>query len=460
MAYAYQGSFDSGSGNVTGTSQTCSATYAAGEHVFVRTNRQAAGTETLSDGTNTYTKLTTVVGPSGDTFSIWECVNTASGTFTLTMGLGTTSLYRGIQGVRYTGLSTGASLVVSSNTSPTTGADLVTSGNVTPGSQPGLLLGWVYNTNGSVANAGTGFTSRSTFTTESGANGCASRAEDKRLTATTAVPATFTSTVASDPFITFAIFAAESGGGAVLAAAPAAAATVTAALTTGIKLSASASALTSIAAAISTQIKLAAGVSVQSTLGAGITTAIKLASAAQAQSTVTAGLSTGIQLVAAIQAVSTVFAGFPGLAAALAASPAAAVTLTASLSTAIKLAATAQAAATMSAGLSTGIQLQAAAQVQATAAAALATSIKLAAGVIAQAQVSAGLSTSISLAANVAAQTLVTAFTSAPPLSGKSLYTVVVPAQSAMSVPAHASPASVQTQSAMRVDNAQNYIKV
>jgi len=211
VPYSYAGSFDAGN-SASGTTLTVSATYTAGEHVFIRAIRGSlGGTETITDGTNTYTAIGSSVTTPGDTITHYECVSTAAGTFTVTQTLSAAAAFRGIQGLRYTGLDTSTSLHAGQFQSPPpTTTDATSSGNLTPSSQPGILIGWSYDFNGSGSTvAGTGFTSRSTFTTEAAANGSASRAEDQRLTSTAAVAATFTTPGATGNVITSAIWCAE-----------------------------------------------------------------------------------------------------------------------------------------------------------------------------------------------------------------------------------------------------------
>lgn len=220
MAYAYSNSFDNGN-SASGTTLTVSVTYTAGEHVFIRSTRGSlGGTETITDGTNTYTAIGSSVTTPGDTITHYECVSTAAGTFTVTQTLSAAAAFRGIQGLRYTGLANSTSLHVGQLQSPPpTTTDATTSGNLTPGSQPGILIGWAYDFNGSGSTAaGTGFTSRATFPTEATANGSASRAEDKRLTSTAAVAATFTTPDTTGNVVTSAIWCAEAASANVPAA--------------------------------------------------------------------------------------------------------------------------------------------------------------------------------------------------------------------------------------------------
>lgn len=217
MAYAYIAEVDNGA-SATGTSLTVSATYTAGDRVIVKTTRSTPGTtETITDGTNTYNLVGGITLGVGDRQNVYECLSAAAGTFTVAQTLGTTSTFRGIQVARYSGLSTSvASQIVSAyQAGPGTVADAVSSGNITPASQPGAVIGWSYNVDGGGLAAGTGYASRATFPTEAAANGSSSRLEDKRVTATTATPATFTLSVATNNVATFALFIPEPAGATV-----------------------------------------------------------------------------------------------------------------------------------------------------------------------------------------------------------------------------------------------------
>lgn len=208
MTYSITG-FGSNGNAASGTSLAVSTTYAAGDHAYVFTSRGGASTETITDGVNTYTQIgSNVTIASGDIIAIWECGSTAAGTVNVTQTLGTARAFRAIGVVRVTGVSTGASVGIGqAQTAPGTGADLVTSTVLTPASQPAMLLGISCDFSGSAVTAGTGFNNVGTFATADTANATLTRIEDKRLTSTSNVAATFTGTGGggTDNFGTFAI---------------------------------------------------------------------------------------------------------------------------------------------------------------------------------------------------------------------------------------------------------------
>lgn len=214
MAYAYRTS-----SSVGGTGpQAMSITYVAGDRGYVKTTSGAGGgTETISDGTNTYSFLETEADVSGDNQNLYECINPTPGTYTLQQGLsgGAGITFCDIEWAAYTGL-TGSSLATAQyQGAPGTGTNAVTSGDVTPSSQPGALItfGYDFDTYSTGLVVSAGFTQRDTFATAALANGNSAMLADKRLTTTTPAAGTFTATVATDPFITFAIWCAETAAG-------------------------------------------------------------------------------------------------------------------------------------------------------------------------------------------------------------------------------------------------------
>lgn len=217
MAYSYVGSGSAGNA-ASGTALSVAATFTGGEHVFVKTTRSGASTETITDGTNTYSLIagSQVTDVAGDVQSIYECQSVAAGSVTIIQMLGTAQTFRGIQWISYSGLMGGAAALGNLQVAPGGGTDAATSGTFTPSGQPALLLGWIYDfdTFGLAIAAGTGFTSRDTYPDESLANGGSSMAADKRLTSTSSVAATFTvGSGGGDTMITYAIFCLESTGG-------------------------------------------------------------------------------------------------------------------------------------------------------------------------------------------------------------------------------------------------------
>jgi hypothetical protein len=126
---------------------------------------------------------------------VFECKNTAAGTFTVSFNLSIASIFRALAIARYSGVDTSVNGVAArqAQAAPGTGTDAVSSTNLTPGSQPGVLVGFGYDDGGGGAvSAGTGFTSRGTMSNMDTAFGTTSRVEDKAITSTSAVAATFT----------------------------------------------------------------------------------------------------------------------------------------------------------------------------------------------------------------------------------------------------------------------------
>ena len=239
---------------------------------------------------------------------------------------------------------------------------------------------------------------------------------------------------------------AASGGAAALQASVASAVTVTAALSTQVRLVASSSGQVTVAAALTTQIPLAAASAAVITASAALTTQIRLAATPAGQATVTAALTTGIPLAALAQSVVTVTAALASNAAALQSTVQGQTTLTAALSTGIPLAAAAQGVTTVTAALAgTAAPLQASAQAQSTVAADLTTQIRLQATVANVATLGAQLSTGIQLATAASSSCTVTAaLTTAIRL--QATVQAVITASATLAGTAAALQASVQSQ--------------
>ncbi len=223
-----------------------------------------------------------------------------------------------------------------------------------------------------------------------------------------------------------------------VAGAVAAVASATAGLTTAIRMAASVAAVTTIAAALTTAIRPSAAAAAQASISASLSTGIRLAAAPAAQASITgtlqsnaaalaatpsvqasisAALSTGIPLVAAPAAQASITAALQSNAAALAATPTGQVSITADLTTAIQISAAPANAVSLTGALSTQIPLAAASAGQATLAGALSTGIRLQAAPLALAALSAAITTQIQMAAAPAAVSAISATlagTSAP----------------------------------------------
>ena len=204
--------------SASGASISVSRTYTGGERAVVWVTVGGASTITVTDGTNTYTQVgSQVTASSGDVQAVFECASCAAGTFTVQANFGTSNAFRGIAVHRFSGLTGSGSLVGAAQTAPGTGADGLSSGNLTPASQPALLLGIATDFNGSTVNVGTGFTSSAVYTNVDTANGSYTVSETKRLTSTSAVPATATATSSPSNFLTLAYWAAEVTGPTITA---------------------------------------------------------------------------------------------------------------------------------------------------------------------------------------------------------------------------------------------------
>jgi len=220
MAYAFVANYTAANSS-SGGAITVSVTYAVHDRSIVEITYGSGTdvTETISDGTNTYSaKLTKQnIGGDSQTYSLYECKDCAAGTFTLSFTPGTNQAFRGVSAFRYSGLdnTTNAQAVSNLQLNPGTSTDAVTSTSITPASQPGAMIATTTDDLGncSTATAGTGFTSQGTITNWDSTLGVISRLEDIRLTSTSAKSATFTiGGVTNNEMVTFAVFIPESGG--------------------------------------------------------------------------------------------------------------------------------------------------------------------------------------------------------------------------------------------------------
>lgn len=217
MAYVW-GTSANAANNASGTSLTGSVTYAAHDRAQVWQTYGSATriVESCSDGTNTYAYVTTLSdATNGQSWALFECLDTAAGTFTITFGLASAAGARGLAAFHQSGLANSGSLqnIQQVQASPGTGANALTSTNLTPASQPGMLLGLAMDdsTNGAISAGGT-FTDEGALGNWDTAFVTSSRAEDKRLILTAAVAATFTASAGTDRYAAWAIFIPEAAG--------------------------------------------------------------------------------------------------------------------------------------------------------------------------------------------------------------------------------------------------------
>ena len=197
-----------------------SQTFTAGDFVVVGITygNGSAVVESIADGTNTYVKIGSTLNDAsnGQNLAVFVCKSAAAGTFTLTVTFASSVSYRGIMYARYSGLDSSATpvMVGNLNVNAGTGTDAVTTGNVTPAAQPAMVFSFAVEDSGggSALTAGTGYTDRGAMSNWNTYIGY-SRYEDKRVTATTPTPGTFTVSNGTHSYLTIAIAVIETGAG-------------------------------------------------------------------------------------------------------------------------------------------------------------------------------------------------------------------------------------------------------
>lgn len=223
MAYAFVNQGETSTGAVSST--TVAVTYApvlGNLLVFAVTWGTAAGTASIADGGagNTITQFAAPLadGTANQSTHYFYALNCKAGSTTFTATV-PNSQFRCIYVGEYSG-TTGAPLNTAQQQQrlPTNGADVVTSGNANATAQPALVWGFANDYNAAAATAaGTGFTGRTLVWNYGGATS-ASRPEDKRVTVTGNVAATFTAGAnGTEEFHTIVgIFAEPSGAASPL----------------------------------------------------------------------------------------------------------------------------------------------------------------------------------------------------------------------------------------------------
>lgn len=206
MAYAFvqQNAADAAA---TATTITVTLTPSAGNLLVFCVSGDALDTTSiaLSDNLgvhNTFTQIGTdlVTAPGSDQrCAWWFAENCKGGATTFTATYSATTRFRTIYVAEYSGIATSGSFLNGARAeqaNPGTGTDAVSSGNANATSQPALVWGFSIDifTN-ATPTAGTGFTSRAGVWST---NTCLGRGEDKRVTATGNVAATFTTTSGTD----------------------------------------------------------------------------------------------------------------------------------------------------------------------------------------------------------------------------------------------------------------------
>lgn len=218
MAYAFvQQVENSGSGSPKTANITPTATNMLFAVVGADTTGASFG---CSDGTNTWTPCGVFDGSSigaGVALGLFYAKNVA-GTLVTVSGSHTGGSITGLYVAEYSGLDPIAPFINSAGfpqNGPGSGTDAMTSGNANATTQPAVAIGFYFNSLGQDSGteaAGTGYTGRTAVWAPIGSAGtvvCA-RAEDKRVTSTGNVAATFTATAgdAGNVFLTvIALFA-------------------------------------------------------------------------------------------------------------------------------------------------------------------------------------------------------------------------------------------------------------
>lgn len=216
MAYAFVLQNDAFA-SASGTVQTISWTPSAGDSgISISKSAGTTGTWTCSDATDgALTKIGAETNASGIRGVAFYKHALSAGTRNLTSTRSVANTLRDVSYCRYTGLSNVAPQTsIYQAQTQTAGTDVMTTTNLTPSSQPAMLFGLIIDdTNGFAIAAGTGFNDRGVLVNHTG--GTTSRFEDLRLTSTSAVSATWTtSTGGSTDWIFGAIFTEAAAGGA------------------------------------------------------------------------------------------------------------------------------------------------------------------------------------------------------------------------------------------------------
>lgn len=221
MAYAFiQQVENSGSGSP----KTANITPTVTNMLFCAIGADTTGaTFGCSDGTNTWTPCGVFDGTAigaGIALGFFYAKNCAGSAVTVS-GSHTGGSITGVYVSEFSGLDTVAPFIASAanaQNGPGAGTDAMTSGNANATSQPAVAIGFYFNSlgqNSGTEAAGTGYTGRTAVWAPIGSGGtivCA-RAEDKRVTATGNVAATFTATAgdAGNVFLTVIALFAEAG---------------------------------------------------------------------------------------------------------------------------------------------------------------------------------------------------------------------------------------------------------
>lgn len=212
MAYAYLG----GSTGLLDSSglavqSIAGVVYSAGDtlSLWVAMVDYLGGAVSMSDGTNTYTKVGGIVGMGGNDYACFECINPVPGTYTVTVTWANAGADHWLFHLgRYSGTGTRQAGALTDAVNPsTTGTDALTSSSFTPTAQPALIAGICANSNNISVTSGTGYTNRIDVAPGGGGH---AQLEDKRVTSLSAITTTWTDSTTSSRAL-FTIGYNESG---------------------------------------------------------------------------------------------------------------------------------------------------------------------------------------------------------------------------------------------------------
>jgi len=233
MAYAVVQQKDF-SRNASGQANVASGAWGAGVTsgnvvvVFVAYYSSASKTVTMSGNSNSFSEIGS--GVFNATYAAgmraFLVQSAVAGTTQYTATFSANVDFPAIALVEFSGLATSSVVsgtpVLVSQTAPGTGTNAITTGNITPGAQPAAIVG-IANDLGNQASpaAGTGYTGLTPIWNYEGTATAGARIIHKRVTATTATPATWTTDVNGGPDnylnIGIALIEPGAGGGGVSA---------------------------------------------------------------------------------------------------------------------------------------------------------------------------------------------------------------------------------------------------
>ena len=212
MAYAFVSATNNAIGGGSTSNTQLGLTLVAGQRCLLTLDKSTL-TETVTsvtdNGGNTWTLLATISDtPNGDSITVWESATVAAATSITTTYSASLTGSCSFNLFQYTGLNPAVAgqIVSSVQASSTTATDAMTSGTLIPAAQPGALIGVGKLQYGAAYVSGTGFSA-------GGAGSAWFRYEDKPITSTSAVAATFTAGV-SGAAVTIGVYWQESASAA------------------------------------------------------------------------------------------------------------------------------------------------------------------------------------------------------------------------------------------------------